>query len=416
MARIGKLSAVEVTKAKGPGVLHDGSGLYLRVSASGAKSWVFRYQLDGKRRDMGLGAFPAISLAEARERAAVHRRQRTDGVDPLDAKAARQQAQRLAEARGRTFRQVAEDLLRSKQPGWRNPTHRHQWRNTLTTYAYPILGDLPVSTIDTGLVMQVLSPIWATKTETANRLRGRIEAVLDAAKAHGYCEGENPARWRGHLDALLPKPSKVHRAEHHPALPYPQIGTFIAELRRRESMSARVLEFTILTAARTNEALGARWGEINLGERIWIVPPERMKAGKEHRVPLSDAAVAVLEKVLPMALMCDGKPAPNAPVFPSNRRALPMTRTVLLKLLKSMRAGMTVHGFRSGFSDWAAERTSYPREIIEAALAHAVGSPVEQAYRRTDVFERRRRLMADWAGFCNAPEATGTVILLQVTA
>src|SRR5580700_6223476 len=244
--------------------------------------------------------------------------------------------------------------MKSKQAGWRNATHRYQWRNTLVTYAFPVLGDLPVSAVDTASVMRVLAPIWTAKTETANRLRGRIEAVLDAAKAHGYRDGENPARWRGHLDVLLPKPSKVHRAEHHAALPYPEIAAFMAELRSRESMSARALEFTILTAVRTGEALGARWGEINLAERLWTIPAPRMKADKEHRVPLSDAVIEVLEKVQPLAVTRDGKADSNAPVFPSNRRALPMTRTVMLKLLNRSRAGLTTHGFRSAFADWAA--------------------------------------------------------------
>jgi integrase len=411
MARIGKLSAIEVNRATGPAVLHDGGGLYLRVSATGAKAWVFRYQLDGKRRDMGLGAFPAVSLAGARERAAAHRKQRTEGIDPLAAKVARQQAMRLT---GRTFRQVAEDLVQSKQAGWRNASHRQQWSYTLATYAYPILGDAPVESINTAMVMQVLTPIWTTRTETANRLRGRIEAVLDAAKVHGYRDGENPARWRGHLDALLPKPSKVHRAEHHPALPYPEIGAFMAELGSRDGMSARALEFTILTAARTNEALGARWGEINLAERIWIVPPERMKTGKEHRVPLSDAAVAVLKKVLPVAPTCDGTPDPAAPVFPGIRRAIPLSRMVMVALLRRMGRHEAVHGFRSAFSDWAAERTAYPREVVEMALAHAIENRVEAAYRRGDLFEKRRQLMDAWDRFCTSPATVGEVVPLHV--
>src|ERR1051325_119044 len=238
MARIGKLSAIQVNRASGPAVLHDGGGLYLRGSATGSKSWVFRYQLDGKRRDMGLGAFPAISLAGARERAEANRKQRAEGIDPLTARLAKEQAKRQA---GRTFRQVAEELVQSKQAGWRNASHRQQWNYTIATYADPILGDVPVGSINTAMVMQVLTPIWTTRTETANRLRGRIEAVLDAAKVHGYREGENPARWRGHLDALLPKPSKVHRAKHHPALPYPEIAAFMTELQDRDGVSARAL-------------------------------------------------------------------------------------------------------------------------------------------------------------------------------
>jgi integrase len=301
--------------------------------------------------------------------------------------------------------------MKSKQAGWRNATHRYQWRNTLVTYAFPVLGDLPVSAVDTASVMRVLAPIWTTKTETANRLRGRIEAVLDAAKAHGYRNGENPARWRGHLDVLLPKPSKVHRAEHHAALPYPEIAAFMAELRSRESMSARALEFTILTAVRTGEALGARWGEINLAERLWTIPAPRMKADKEHRVPLSDAVIEVLEKVQPLAVTRDGKADSNAPVFPSNRRALPMTRTVMLKLLNRSRAGLTTHGFRSAFADWAAERTAYPREVVEMALAHSIENRVEAAYRRGDLFEKRRQLMDAWASYCDMPPDRAVVPL-----
>jgi integrase len=410
MARIGKLSAIEVNRAIGPAVLHDGGGLYLRVSVNGTKAWVFRYQLNGKRRDRGLGAFPAISLAGAREKAAAHRRQCTEGIDPLAAKVAQQQAMRLA---GRTFRQVAEDLVQSKQAGWRNATHRQQWNYTLATYAYPTLGDALVGGINTAMVMQVLTPIWIGKTETANRLRGRIEAVLDAAKAHGYREGENPARWRGHLDALLPKPSKVHRPQHHPALPYPEIAAFMAGLRSRAGMSARALEFTILTAARSGEALGARWDEINLAERIWIVPPERMKAAKEHRVPLSDAAVAVLQAVLPIASTRDGKPDPTAPVFPGIRHAIPLSRMVMVTLLHRMGRHEAVHGFRSTFRDWAAERTAFPSEVAEMALAHAVGDKVEAAYRRGDMFVKRQALMDAWGQFCTTPATVGEVVPLH---
>jgi len=414
MARTGKLSAVEVTKAKGPAVLHDGGGLYLRVSASGAKSWVFRFQLAGKRRDMGLGAYPDVSLAEARGKATEHRKQRLDGVDPLAAKAAQQQAQRLAVAKGRTFREVAEELLSHKEAGWRNAAHRQQWRNTLDGYVFPALGDLPVSAIDTGLVMQVLTPIWTTKTETANRVRGRVEAVLDAAKVHGYRAGENPARWRGHLDNLLPKPSKVRRVEHHAALPYSEIGAFMAKLRCQQGISARALEFTIYTAARSGEALGATWGEIDLDAKLWTIPPEKMKAAKEHRVPLSDVALAVLEVVRPLAVMRDGNPALDAPVFPGTRRALPLSRMVLLKLLWRMgHREATVHGFRSSFSDWCAERTGYPREVVEMALAHAIENRVEAAYRRGDLFEKRRLLMQEWGRFCTTPSSVGEVVPLH---
>jgi integrase len=401
MAHTGKLSAVEVAKARGPAVLHDGGGLYLRVSATGAKSWVFRFQLDGKRRDMGLGPFPDISLAEARGKATEHRKQRHDGIDPLNAKEAHRQAQRVSVAKGRTFRECAVEFIEKNRAGWRNAKHRQQWVNTLQTYAYPTLGELPVSAIDAGLVVQVLDPIWSEKPETASRVRGRIEAVLDAATVRGFRQGPNPAMWKGNLAHILPARAKVRKVEHHAALPLDEMPSFLAVLRGRDGMSARALEFTILTVARTGEALGARWGEIDLAAKVWTVPAERMKAGREHRVPLSDAAFDVLEKVHPLALMRDGKPDPAAPVFPGPRRALPMSNMVLLMLLRRMKRGdLTAHGFRSTFSDWAAERTAYPREVVEMALAHAIENRVEAAYRRGDLFDKRRRLMADWAGFC----------------
>jgi integrase len=416
MARTGKLSAVEVAKAKGPAVLHDGGGLYLRVSATGAKSWVFRFQLDGKRRDMGLGPYPDISLADARGRATDHRKQRLDGIDPLDAKEARRQAQRLAVAKGRTFRECAAEFIERNRAGWRNAKHRQQWENTLATYVYPTLGELPVAAIDTGLVVQLLDLIWTEKPETASRVRGRIEAVLDSATVRGFRQGPNPAMWKGNLAHILPARGKVRKVAHHAALPFDDMPVFLAALRGCEGMSARALEFTILTVARTGEALSAKWSEIDLAAKVWTIPAERMKAGREHRVPLSDAALAVLEKVQPVALKTDGKPDLAAPIFPGPRRALPMSNMVLLMLLRRMgRTDLTAHGFRSTFSDWAAERTAYPREVVEMALAHAIENRVEAAYRRGDLFEKRRRLMADWAGFCGGAPA-GEVMPLRASA
>jgi integrase len=414
MAQIGKLSAMEVAKAKGPAVLHDGGGLYLRVSPTGSKAWVFRFQLDGKRRDMGLGPYPDISLAEARQKATAHRKQRHEGIDPLDAKTAKLQEQRLSAAKGRTFREMAAEFIDRNEAGWRNAKHRQQWRNTLGTYVYPTLGELPVSAIDTGLVVQVLDPIWAIKPETASRVRGRIEAVLDAATVRGFRQGPNPAQWKGNLAHILPARTKVREVEHHASISFDDTPEFLAALRQREAMSALALEFVIFTAARTGEALGAQWGEIDLAAKIWTVPARRMKAGREHRVPLSCAALAVLEKIQPLALMKDGKPNPAAPVFPGPRRALPMSNMVLLMLLRRMnRADLTVHGFRSCFADWAAERTAYPREVVEMALAHAVENKTERAYRRGDLFEKRRRLMGDWARFCETP-LSGDVVPLRV--
>jgi integrase len=416
MARIGKLSAVEVAKAKGPAVLHDGGGLYLRVSASGAKSWVFRFQLDGKRRDMGLGPYPDISLAEARGRATEHRKQRHEGIDPLDAKEAHRHAQRLAVAKGRTFRECATEFIEKNRAGWRNAKHRQQWENTLATYVYPNLGELPVSAIDSGLVVQVLDPIWTEKPETASRVRGRIEAVLDAATVRGFRQGSNPAQWKGNLAHILPARARVRKVAHHPALPFDDMPGFLTALRGRKAIAARALEFAALTAARTGEVLGARWGEIDLTAKVWTVPADRMKASREHRVPLSNAALDVLANVRPLALLKDGAPDPAAPVFPGPRRALPMSNMTMLMLLRRMkRDDLTAHGFRSTFSDWAAERTAYPREVVEMALAHAIENKAEAAYRRGDLFEKRRRLMGDWARFCEAPPA-GEVVPLRAGA
>jgi integrase len=401
MARTGKLSAVEVAKAKGPAVLHDGGGVYLRVSPIGAKSWVFRFQLHGKRRDMGLGPYPDISLAEARARALTHRKQRHDGIDPLAAKAIERQAQRLSAAKDRTFRQVAEEFISRNEVGWRNAKHRQQWRNTLATYVYPILGELPVAAIDTGLVVQVLDPIWAKKPETAGRVRGRIEAVMDAATVRGLRQGPNPAQWKGNLAHILPARARVRKVAHHAALPFDEMPAFLGALRGRQGMAARALEFAILTAARTAEVLGATWGELDLEAKIWAIPAERMKGGREHRVPLSKASLLLLEQLRPLALMRDAKADPAAPVFPGPRRALPMSNMTMLMLLRRMkRDDLTAHGFRSTFSDWAAERTAYPREVVEMALAHAVENRVEAAYRRGDLFEKRRKLMEAWAGYC----------------
>jgi integrase len=424
MARVGKLTAIEVAKAKGPKVLHDGGGLYLRVAPNrrdadgkekpGSRAWVFRFQLDGKRRDMGLGPYPDILLAEARRRATEHRNQRRDGIDPLNAKTAQRQAQRLAVAKGRTFRQCAAQFIEKNRAGWRNPKHRQQWENTLATYVYPVIGDLPVAAIDAGLVVQVLDPIWTEKPETASRVRGRIEAVLDAATVRGFRQGPNPAQWKGNLAHILPAHSRIRKVAHHAALPFDEMPQFLAALRTRGGMAARALEFAALTAARTGEVLGARWGEFDLAAKVWTVPANRMKAGREHRVPLSEAALAVLEQVRPLALMKDGKSDPAAPVFPGPRRALPMSNMTLLMLLRRMkRDDLTAHGFRSTFSDWAAERTAYPREVVEMALAHAIENKVEAAYRRGDLFEKRRRLMEAWAQHCKMPAGTGEVIAFQ---
>ena len=317
--------------------------------------------------------------------------------------------------RGRTFREVAEEFIARNEAGWRNAKHRQQWRATLATYVDPTLGDLPVSAIDVGLVVQVLDPIWSEKPETASRVRGRIEAVLDAATVRGFRQGPNPAQWKGNLAHILPARAKVRKVVHHAALPLDDMPGFIAALRGREGMSAQALEFTILTVARTGEALGAIWGEVDLAAKVWTVPANRMKAGREHRVPLSNAALDVLERVRPLALMRDGKPDPATPLFPGHRRALPLSGMAMLMLLRRMgRNELTTHGFRSTFSDWAAEHTAYPREVVEMALAHTIENKVEAAYRRGDLFDKRRLLMEAWASFCELPD--GKVVPLRTPA
>jgi integrase len=302
------------------------------------------------------------------------------------------------------FNQCRDAYIAAHRAGWRNAKHAAQWTSTLDAYVTPVFGQLPVGAIDTGLVMKALEPIWSAKTETASRVRGRIEAILDWAKVRGYRGGENPARWRGHLDSLLPARSKVRKVEHHAALPFTEIGAFMAQLREQSSTAARALEFTILTAARTGEVLGARWGEIDLDAAVWTVPPDRMKSAREHRVPLSPAALAVIKNMKTRR--------ENDYVFPGDRRDRLSGRAMDM-LLRRMGREVTVHGFRSSFRDWAAERTNFPREVAEAALAHVVGDKVEAAYQRGDLFDKRRRLMTAWGDYCLKPQASGTVTPLR---
>jgi integrase len=393
--RTGKLSAVAVTQTKKRGYYSDGGGLFLQVGPTGAKSWVFRFRQAGRLREMGLGPLYTVSLAEAREKALDCRKARLEGRDPIETRRAERMAARTDAAKAVTFKDCAEAHIAAHRAGWRNPKHAAQWGATLETYVYPHFGSLPVVAVDTGLVLKAIEPIWAAKPETAGRVRGRIEAILDWAKARGYREGENPARWRGHLDQLLPPRSKVRRVEHHAALPYRQIGEFMAELRAQEGVAPRALEFAILTAARTGEVIGARWDEINIADRLWTIPPERMKGGRDHRVPLSDAAIAIIDL---MAMIRSGEF-----VFRGAQPRRPLSNMALLMTLRRMgRSDLTAHGFRSTFRDWAAERTDFPGEVAEMALAHTVGDKVEAAYRRGDLFEKRQLLAEAWAGCCEA--------------
>lgn len=392
MAReIGKLTALGIQKAKKPGFYADGGGLYLRIGPSGGKSWIYRFMRAGKRHDMGLGPVHSVSLVEARAKATECRKQRLEGLDPLATQKSLRLAAKLEAAKAMTFRECAAAYIEAHAPSWRNPKHADQWRNTLETYAGPVIGDLPVQAVDLPLVLKVLEPIWTGKTETASRLRGRIESVLDWATVRGFRQGENPARWRGHLDSLLPRRSKVQKVVHHAALPYAEIGVFVHALQAQDGTAARALEFLILTGCRTGEVIGARWAEIDLASGIWTVPDVRMKAGREHRVPLSPAALRILERM---------RGQDQEFVFPGGRVGRPLSNMAMLKVLERMqRDDLTAHGFRSTFRDWAAEQTHFPREVAEAALAHTLSDKVEAAYRRGDLFQKRRELMDAWAAY-----------------
>ena len=373
------LSARKVESAE-PGKHGDGRGLFLFVKPTGARSWVLRYQLNGRRRDFGLGAYPEVTLANAREKALEARRLISEGRDPLSER---------KKTKFLSFMDAASALIESKRSGWKNAKHAAQWSSTLNTYAMPTLGDLDVKVIETADVVAVLKPIWNEKPETASRLRQRVEAVLDYATAVGVRVGDNPARWRGHLDHLLPKPSKVRAVKHHPAMAHAEVPAFMASLAMREGVSAHALAFTILTAARSGETREMRWAEIDLDNCMWIIPAERMKAAKEHRVPLSDAALKLLgERRDDSDLVFGSDTKPGKPMSD-------MSMTAVVRRMKL--EDITVHGFRSSFRDWAGETTAFPREVIEAALAHGIKDKAEAAYARSDLFDKRRDLMDAWA-------------------
>jgi integrase len=405
------LTAVAVKNAK-PGIYVDGGGLQLVVKPTGAAAWIYRYTLAGRRRDMGLGPArgpAAIALAEARGRAGKARELIQAGVDPLEKResnaAAAKAAAEASARRAVRFQDVADRYIAAHEVGWRGTKTRASWNAALREYAFPHFGEVPVSAIETQYVEAALRPLWLAKPETASKLRGRIEAILDFAAVQGWRDGANPARWRGHLDKLFPSRSKVKPVKHHAALPWPHAGPLMAALRARDAMAARALEFAILTAARSGEVLGARWPEIDLEGAVWTVPKGRMKAGREHRVPLAPAAVALLSGLLPLRAAEE-----DAVVFPGQRGGRPLSVMAMAMVLRRMgRGDLTVHGFRSTFRDWAGETTHHAREVVEAALAHRLGDRVEQAYARGDLFTKRRRLMEDWAAFCaEAPAGMAT--------
>ncbi|MEH6566262.1 MAG: integrase arm-type DNA-binding domain-containing protein [Halopseudomonas sp.] len=393
---MGKFNPKQVENLTDPGTYEDGDGLRLVIKKTGRKYWVMRFQLNGKRRDMSLGAYPDVSLKSARSKTAIHRERITNGLDPISEREANREAERAAaatlSAKQTTFDGVAADYIAAHRPGWKNAKHAQQWENTLNTYASPFIGKLSPGDITTEDVLKVLQPIWTTKPETASRVRNRIELVLDAAKARRLREGENPARWRGHLDKLLPKREKVQAVKHHAALPWSELPAFMAKLRKLDKVTFKAMQMTILTACRTSEVLGATWDEIDLQARVWTVPAERMKMRKEHRVPLADALVEVLEQ-LP-------RYDDNPHLFPGMKAGKPLSNMAMLMGLRHIkRDDLTMHGFRSTFRDWAGECTPHPRDVCEQALAHSLGNAVEAAYRRGDLFEKRRALMDDWAHY-----------------
>ncbi|THT95453.1 DUF4102 domain-containing protein [Lampropedia puyangensis] len=369
-------------------------GLYLYITPNGAKSWVLRTMIAGKRRHMGLGAYPTVPLAQAREKARQARDEIINGNDPI---AQRKQAKSLLQAQQATeitFAQAAQSYIDAHSDGWKNPKHRAQWTSTLETYVFPVMGKLMVKDVAQTHVLQVLEPIWKTKTETATRIRGRMESVLDWATVRHYRDGDNPARWKGHLDKLLAPPTRIQKVIHHKAIEIDNMPTFMAELRKREGIAPRALELAIYCAARSGEVRGSTWDEVDFDKQIWVIPAERMKAGSEHRVPLSRQCIDLLKKI-PRLVDCPY-------IFPSTKSGM-LSDMALLAVMRRMEVDAVPHGFRSTFRDWAGEKTNYPRDVAEQALAHTLTNKVEAAYRRGDALEKRRQMMQDWADFCHAP-------------
>ena len=391
------LAVAHITR-RGINFVGDVTGLGLNVTQSGSRSWILRYQVNGKRKDMGLGGYPSVTLAQAKERAREARTKIAQGIDPiLEAKSARSRL--IAEqSQAVTFKEAAALYIKAQRDGWRNAKHAQQWENTIRLYATPKIGSTLVRDLNLSQIMGVLDPIWRTKTETATRLRGRLECIIDWAIVRGYRTGSNPAKWKGCLDKLLPAPNKVAKTTHHKALPYQDAPSFMATLKTHDGIGARALEFAILTASRSGEVRGATWAEFDLDNALWVIPADRMKASKEHRIPLSDAAMSIL-RALEATAFCEY-------VFPSshkpksgNAKGKPLSDMTLSAVLRRMEVDAVPHGFRSTFRDWCAETTDYPNEVAEMALAHTVGNKVEAAYRRGDLFDKRKGLMQDWANY-----------------
>jgi integrase len=401
-----ELGPLDVSRLATPGFHFVGgvAGLALQVTPSGARCWVLRAAVGGKRRHMGLGGYPDVTLAGAKEAARAARAQISSGIDPVAERQAKRSTLAAAIAATMTFSEAAGKYIAAHEAGWKNAKSSAQWISSLESYAFPVLGKISVSQIETAHIMRVLEPIWTTKTETASRVRGRIESILDWATVRGFRKGENPARWRGHLEHLLAARADVKKVEHHAALDYREIGAFLVNLRKQEGLGARALEFAILNAARSGEVRGATWSEIDLDAAVWTIPKERMKAEKEQRVPLSAEALALLN-ALPRMIGTDL-------LFPNAKNTV-LSDMTLTAVLRRMGVPVTAHGFRSSFRDWAGETTAYPREVIEHALAHQLKDKAEAAYARGSLFEKRRRLMADWAKFCWKVHTAADVLSMQ---
>jgi len=403
-----KLTSLQAKKISAYGFYPDGNGLYLQVSRSGAKSWVFRYESNGKGRKQGLGSATDLTLNEARVAASESRKLRLHGKDPIDEKKRIIAAAKMKEARTITFKACAALYIDSHKAGWSNSKHINQWTNTLTTYAYPVIGHLPVQDVDVLLVMKVLEPIWTTKTETATRVRQRIENILDWAKVRDYRSGENPARWRGHLNMLLPHPSKLQKVKHFNAMPFAEVPVYFTDLRKIKTVSAMALSFLILTATRSNETRSATWDEIDFDNAVWTIPESRMKAKIEHSVSLSEECLQILEEAKTYKT--------NNYIFPSENKKTGITSAALQRLLRKTQPEATMHGFRSSFRDWCAEMTNHENKVAEFSLAHQLKDTTEAAYLRTKMPEKRRRLMNDWSKYCVTEKQESSVIFLKTRA
>lgn len=391
-----KLNETQVKNLKLLGLHCVSERLYLSIKESGSKNWIYKYRLNGKSREMGLGVYPLKTLAKAREEVLEYNKLLSSVIDPIDYRNKARQAVKLESAKSKTFKDCAEAYIKSHKDAWKNKKHLYQWNATIQTYAYPVIENMPIQDVDVASVMKILEPIWKTKSETASRLRGRIESIIDWATAHEFRKGENPARWRGHLKNLLPSTSKIAKVVHLAALDYEKMSSFMAELGARTEIAARALEFVILTATRTSETRNAKWSEFDFSKRVWTIPAERMKMGKEHKVYLNDKLLSILEQMKEIKA--------GDYVFFGRNSSNPLSDMAMLMLLKRMKyEDITVHGFRSSFRDWAAEKTNFSREVAEASLAHAIGDKVEAAYRRGDLFEKRQQLMEAWAEYCHKP-------------